>query len=94
MKTTSNDKHATWAILMAASLLVCLVLPMGDSPRVVSAQPSDERAVEELRAQRVGYLVMYDSDFGAGDFEEKAAVWGIKLLGERSGAKLYELGPR
>ena len=46
-------------------------------------------AVQELRARGVEYILMYDFDFRANDFNEKYRVWGLTLLGEHNGARLF-----
>lgn len=48
-------------------------------------------AVEELKRRGVHYLLVWDDDFGAEDFRKNAVVWGVTLLGERNGARLYRL---
>jgi hypothetical protein len=48
-------------------------------------------AVAELKARGIDYLLMYDFDYGAKDFKEKSRLWGITLLGENNGARLYRL---
>jgi hypothetical protein len=46
-------------------------------------------AAEEVKARGIDYLLIGDSDFGAEDFKMKAALWGITLLGEHNGVRLY-----
>lgn len=46
-------------------------------------------AIEELKRRGVHYLLVWENDFGAEDFRKMGAVWGVTLLGERSGARLY-----
>jgi hypothetical protein len=48
-------------------------------------------AIEEVKQRGVGYLLMYDFDYGAKEFQEKYALWGVTLLGENNGARLYRL---
>ncbi|MBI1791466.1 MAG: hypothetical protein HYR60_28390 [Acidobacteria bacterium] len=48
-------------------------------------------AIEELKARGIGYVLLFDDDFGAQDFRTKGAVWGVTQLAEYYGARLYRL---
>ena len=48
-------------------------------------------ALYELKRRGVAYLLVWDNDFGAEDFRKNAVVWGVSLLGERNGARLYRI---
>ena len=67
---------------------------LADSPQQAELPPPPRlrrAAIEEVQARGINYLVIQDSDFGADDFRQKAALWGIRLVGERRGLRLYEL---
>jgi len=57
--------------------------------------PSDLRrdAVRALVARGIGYLLVSPSTFGANDFNDHPSTWGIQLLGESEGTRLYALKP-
>jgi hypothetical protein len=81
MKLDGQEPSGTWKTL-------------ADSPQQAELPPPPrlrQAAIEEARARGIGYLVIQDSDFGADDFRQKAALWGIRLVGERKGLRLYEL---
>lgn len=52
-----------------------------------------EQAVRAIRARGIDYLLVTPSAFGANDFNENAAEWGIRLVGESQGTRLYQLDP-
>lgn len=81
MKLEGQEPSGTWKTL-------------ADSPQQAELPPPPrlrQAAIEEARARGIGYLVIQDSDFGADDFRQKAALWGIRLVGERKGLRLYKL---
>jgi hypothetical protein len=69
--------------------------------QVVSAQPERSRAgiapglrrqaTAEIKALGAGYLLIHDSDYFAGDFRNLTSLWGLRLAGERNGARLYSI---
>jgi hypothetical protein len=66
---------------------------IADNPKQVSlAVPQNIRrmATYEMHARGVHYLLIYDSNFGAEDFAEDPEVWGLKLIGRVSAARLYQ----
>jgi len=48
-------------------------------------------AVAAIRARGVQWVMLYDSDYGAADLKDRAQEWGITMVGERKGARLYRL---
>lgn len=55
---------------------------------------SVRRAVSyELRARNVNYLLLKDTDWGAKDFAEDPASWGMTRLVYADGASLYKVNP-
>jgi len=81
MKLEGQEPSGTWKTL-------------ADSPQQAELPPPPRlrrAAIEEVQARGIDYLVIQDSDFGADDFRQKAPLWGIRLVGERRGLRLYEL---
>ena len=48
-------------------------------------------AVQELKRQGIDYVLLFDADVAAADFRENAARWGVRQVGQSSGARLYQL---
>ena len=48
-------------------------------------------AIRELQARGIGYVLVADSDFGARDFIERSALWGVVEVGQAAGRRLYLL---
>ncbi|HUS06556.1 MAG TPA: glycosyltransferase family 39 protein [Bryobacteraceae bacterium] len=48
-------------------------------------------ATAELKRAGVNYIEIEDSDFGADDFHTNARQWGLKLLDEKGGARIYHI---
>jgi len=68
--------------------------PLGDAPEEAELPPPlglRRAAVHELKRRGVSHLLVWDEDFGAEDFRKNAVVWGVTMLGERNGARLYRL---
>jgi len=58
--------------------------------RVVAAPPSIRRlAMREMHDRGIHYLLMRDTDYGAGDIRDDAEAWGLKLVASTEGARLY-----
>jgi hypothetical protein len=51
------------------------------------------QAVRELLARGIHYLLVTPGAFGANDFDENAAAWGLRMAAESGGARLYYLEP-
>jgi hypothetical protein len=50
-------------------------------------------AIQALVARGVRYLLVAPGAFGANDFSDNSGEWGIKLVGESGGTRLYSLKP-
>ncbi len=50
-------------------------------------------AICELLARGIQYLLVTPTAFGANDFNENSAAWGIRMIAESAGARLYRLEP-
>jgi hypothetical protein len=46
-------------------------------------------AVEEFKRAGVDYILVDDTDFGAGDFRNRTAEWGLQMIDEKGGVRLY-----
>lgn len=65
---------------------------LSDNPQRWQAEmPAGLRrqATAEIKAQGIDYLVIFDTDFHADDMRYLSPLWGLRLLGERRGARLY-----
>ena len=60
-------------------------LRAGDNLRLAS--------VRALAARGIHYLLVTPGAFGANDFNDNSGAWGIQLLGESGGRRLYALKP-
>jgi hypothetical protein len=67
--------------------------PLAAAPEFRSVAAGDlRRAATELLKQRgVDYLLLFDGEFGAGEFQRNAAAWGMREIGKYKGARLYQL---
>jgi hypothetical protein len=48
-------------------------------------------ATDELKRAGVNYILIDDSDFNARDFTTRPSQWGLKLLDEKGGARIYRI---
>ncbi|MEN6533655.1 MAG: hypothetical protein ABFD89_08330 [Bryobacteraceae bacterium] len=46
-------------------------------------------AVAELKLRGIHHLMLWDSDYSADEFRTNTGAWGMTLVGERAGARLY-----
>jgi hypothetical protein len=81
LKLEGQDASGQWKLLAPAPRTSDASRPLG----------LRRAAAEELRRRGIGYLLVFDSDFGAGDFRLNAGLWGIRQVGEYKGARLYQL---
>ncbi|HZT33042.1 MAG TPA: hypothetical protein VFA33_24350 [Bryobacteraceae bacterium] len=61
------------------------VAPVGSNLRAA--------ATRELAARGIRYLLVSPAAFGANDFRQEAAAWGMQLVGESDGTRLFLLEP-
>jgi hypothetical protein len=45
----------------------------------------------EAKQRGIDYLVVFDFDFNAADFRDKARIWGLTPIAEHGGSILYKL---
>ena len=65
----------------------------------IGGEPSDgdakplaglrKAAMAELKRANVNYLLVDETDYGAADFRNRAAEWGLQLIDDKGGVKLY-----
>ena len=48
-------------------------------------------AARELERRGVGYILLFDGEWGADDFRANQDLWGIRQLGVADGGRLYQL---
>ncbi len=68
--------------------------PLGGEPELLERPRKAglrRLAATELKARGIEYLVLFEQDHAARDFGQRAAEWGVTLLGERGGARLYRI---
>lgn len=66
---------------------------LASAPEIVNVPAPDLRraAAEELKRRQIDYLLFFDGEFGADDFRQNAAQWGVRQVGEYRGTRLYQL---
>ena len=67
---------------------------LSDAPEQSEGKPLvglRRAAAEEVRALGIDYLLVYDFDYRFDDFTKNARSWGVTLLGEHNGARLYHI---
>ncbi len=61
---------------------------LSDAPRPLGLR----RAVaEELKRRGIDYVLSFEGDMGGDDLRENAGIYGLRLVGEYKGARLYQL---
>jgi hypothetical protein len=66
---------------------------IGGEPSDTEAKPLGglrRAAIEELKRANVDYLLVDDQDYGAADFRNRTAEWGLQLIDDKGGVKLYK----
>lgn len=48
-------------------------------------------ATNEVRTMGITHLLVQDGQYGADDFRKRSASWGLALLGEAGGYRLYSI---
>jgi hypothetical protein len=65
---------------------------LGDNPADSEAKPLAglrKAAVEEFKRAGVDYILVDDSDFRASDFRNRTTEWGLRMIDEKGGVRLY-----
>jgi hypothetical protein len=69
--------------------------PLATQPEYLpnAPTPPDLRrmATAELKRRGIDYVLFFDDEFGADDFQKNAVLWGVRQVGEEQGARLYQL---
>jgi hypothetical protein len=69
---------------------------LAEKPRVREAAPPlgmRREAAQEIRQRGVNWLLIADGDFFADDYLKNQKMWGVRLLGNQGGSKLYRIDP-
>ena len=67
---------------------------LAEAPKIFDATPPlglRRAAARQLERSGVGYLLVFDDEFGADDFRTNQDLWGIRQIGESRGGRLYQL---
>jgi len=67
---------------------------LAGQPSLSSAPITDSLrldAIAELRRRGFHYLLVDAGNFGAEDFRRNRSLWGLRLVDERAGARLYKI---
>jgi len=67
---------------------------LGEEPKIVEMAPPlglRRLAMEGLKAGGITHLLVPDEEFQAGDYAEKAELWGIREVGRVDNMRLYRL---
>jgi len=48
-------------------------------------------ATQLIKEKGIGYLLVHENDLGSADFAQKQDLWGIALVGESHGYRLYRI---
>jgi len=81
LKLEGLNADGRWSLLAAAPVISDAAAPLG----------LRRAAARELERRGIGYLLLFDDEFGAGDFQANQDLWGIRQVGETQGARLYQL---
>lgn len=89
---SARDQYAA-AFLLEGRNKAGLWTSLGAPVLLDAAPPLGLRraAVEELKRAGVTHLLVAPEDYRASDYLENAALWGITLVGEAGGARLFRL---
>lgn len=79
VRLEGEDAAGHWKLLAAAA------------QRSETAAPADLRAaaIREIAGRGITHILLRDADFGAADFRERTAEWGLRMAGEAEGWRLY-----
>ena len=50
-----------------------------------------QAATDEIKRRGYNYILVDNGDIGADDYYRNAGVWGMTLVGQRSGGRLYRI---
>jgi len=75
-----GESAGRWTVLNAA-------------PQSAALEKMDLRkaAIQELKRNGIGYVLVPDSEFAAPDFRDNTPLWGIHQLAETGGNRLYQV---
>ena len=81
LKLEGEDGAGNWKALAAAPT-------EHEGPPLINLRRA---AAEELKHHGFGYLLIFDSDYRSEDYRTNADKWGIELIGESPGIRLYRI---
>jgi len=81
LKLEGQDEAGKWKPLAAEPEVY-------DGPPVIGLR---SEATAEIKRMGFDHFVIYDFDFGAGDFRSKPDLWNIELVEEANGGRLYRI---
>ena len=84
----------TWPIppeVGDAELERLLFTPAGFHEGSTKSLPDCAKVHEELKRRGNDYLLVFEANIGAADLFANQDLWGIRLVGEYKGARLYQL---
>jgi hypothetical protein len=81
LELEGQDAAGRWKTLAAAPV-------QSDGPPLLNLRRA---ATDELKYRGIDYLLVYDSDFRSEDYRTRPDAWGIQLMGEAPGIRLYRI---
>jgi hypothetical protein len=81
LKLDGLDTSGRWQMLSGTPTISETGVPLG----------LRRAAASELERRGVGYLLIFDDEFGAADFRSNQDLWGIREIGQAEGGRLYQL---
>jgi hypothetical protein len=81
LKVEGQDAAGLWHMFPGGPLISDAAPPLG----------LRRAASRELEHRGVGYILLFDGEWGADDFRSNQDLWGIRQIGEAEGARLYQL---
>jgi hypothetical protein len=81
LRLEGSDPSGAWKLLAAAPQVSLTERPIGLRRAAAAA----------LKQRGIDYVLAFDGEIGADDFERNTAEWGIREVGKEGGAHLYRL---
>jgi hypothetical protein len=86
MKTTRDQYQVRLAFELDGKPVATTMTQLGP------AAPISRRAISaELKRDGIDYLMLDNADYGAADVHDRSGDWGLRLVAERAGARLYRI---
>jgi hypothetical protein len=81
VKLEGLDAEGRWFPLAGAPEATTVGRPLGLRKELAA----------ELKRRGVDYVLAFDGEYGADDYQRNAGLWGFRQVGEYKGARLYQL---